>query len=36
MLLGLRDPTLPEGDGFQGRFHHRLSLELVQVVIQSR
>lgn len=29
MLLGLNDPTLPKGDGFQGRFHHRLGLELV-------
>lgn len=29
MLLGLGDPTHPKGDGFQGRFHHRLSLELI-------
>lgn len=29
MLLRLGDPTLPKGEGFQGRFHHRLSLELI-------
>lgn len=35
-LLVLDNPTLPEGEAFQGRFHQSPSLELLPALIQSR